>query len=194
MKTIKLIALLLLLAFYSASCTSIKASADYDTKTDFKTYKTFAFYTAGMDSLKISDLDKKRLLKEIHKNMVAKGYKHSKTPDVLISFSLIARDVAIVFKQFDHHYPYDLSHKGANWTYGWDYKGEIWKIGTVPLQNNQANKVSGTLYIDLIDNSNQALIWQGKGIANLVVNGDMDKKDDRITILVSEIFKELPGS
>ena len=51
MKAIKFLPLLLL--FLVASCSSIKVSADYDTKTDFSKYKTFAFYKKGIDKVEI---------------------------------------------------------------------------------------------------------------------------------------------
>lgn len=48
-----------------ASCSSVSVVADYDSKTDFTIFKTFAFYKKGIDKAKISDLDKRRILKGI---------------------------------------------------------------------------------------------------------------------------------
>ena len=35
------------------SCSSVKVVSDYDTKVDFSTYKTFAFYKKGIDKAKM---------------------------------------------------------------------------------------------------------------------------------------------
>ncbi|MDG2415746.1 MAG: DUF4136 domain-containing protein, partial [Flavobacteriaceae bacterium] len=45
------------------SCSSIKVITDYDPNVSFDRYKTYAFYKAGIDQVKISDLDKRRILK-----------------------------------------------------------------------------------------------------------------------------------
>ena len=40
------------------SCSSVKVISDYDTKVDFSSYKTFAFYKKGIDKASVSDLEK----------------------------------------------------------------------------------------------------------------------------------------
>ena len=54
--------LLLTLVILFSSCSAVKVAVDYDSKVDFKKYKTFAFYKTGIDKAEISDLDKKRIL------------------------------------------------------------------------------------------------------------------------------------
>ena len=63
MKFIKPLLLTLVILF--SSCSAIKVAVDYDSKVDFKKYKTFAFYKTGIDKAEISDLDKKRILRAI---------------------------------------------------------------------------------------------------------------------------------
>ena len=62
MKLFKLIPLLLLFAM--ASCSSVQVSTDYDNTVNFSQFKTYAFMKDGVDKINISDLDKKRILKE----------------------------------------------------------------------------------------------------------------------------------
>ena len=50
---------LLLSVFILSSCNTVRVVTDYDSKVDFKAYKTFAFYKPEIDKAKISDLDKK---------------------------------------------------------------------------------------------------------------------------------------
>ncbi len=63
MKYTKLLLLILILGIFS--CSTVRVTTDYDAKTDFTSYKTFAFYKKGIDKAKISDLDKRRILKAI---------------------------------------------------------------------------------------------------------------------------------
>ena len=62
---------------FLTSCNSIKVATDYDSKVDFKSYKTFAFYKPGIDKAEISDLDKKRVLRAIESELLAKGFAKS---------------------------------------------------------------------------------------------------------------------
>jgi len=83
MKAIKLVALGLV--FLLSSCSSVKVVADYDTATDFSQYKTFAFYKKGIDKAEISDLDKRRILKAVEAELMAKGFTKSENPDILVN-------------------------------------------------------------------------------------------------------------
>ena len=55
MKILKLLFLLCLVVL--TSCSSVRVVSDYDTKVDFTSYKTFAFYKKGIDKASVSDLD-----------------------------------------------------------------------------------------------------------------------------------------
>ena len=83
MKALKLLPLALI--FFIASCSSIRVTTDYDTTADFSKYKTFAFYKKGIDKAEISDLDKRRILKAIESEMLAKGFTKSDEPDLLVN-------------------------------------------------------------------------------------------------------------
>ena len=84
MKTFKLLLPVVALFLFTA-CSSIKVATDYDTSTDFTQYKTFAFYKKGIDKVEISDLDKRRILKGIEAELIARGYTKSEDPDILVS-------------------------------------------------------------------------------------------------------------
>ena len=48
----------LLILLIIPSCSSVDVYADYDKRTDFTNFKTYAFYKKGIDKVEISDLDK----------------------------------------------------------------------------------------------------------------------------------------
>ena len=101
MKIIKLLPLALL--FLVASCSSVRVTTDYDTKADFSQYKTFAFYKKGIDKVDISDLDKRRILKAVEHELLAKGFTKSETPDVLVNIFTKSRQKVDVYNN-NHFY------------------------------------------------------------------------------------------
>ena len=64
----------ILLIFILSSCASVDVYSDYDKKTNFSNYKTYAFYKKGIDKVEISDLDKRRILRAIEADLDAKGF------------------------------------------------------------------------------------------------------------------------
>jgi len=71
-KSLQTLSVLLLFVIVS-SCSSVRVASDYDSKADFKQYKTFAFFKSGIDKAEISDLDKRRILRAIESELMARG-------------------------------------------------------------------------------------------------------------------------
>ncbi len=172
MKAFKLIALTLL--FIVASCSSIRVSTDYDTAKDFSQYKTFAFYKKGIDKVEISDLDKRRILKAIETELLAKGFTISENPDLLVNIFTKSREKVDVY---NNH----------NMFFGW----HPWYYG--PNFGMQISKYTeGTLFVDLIDAKTKELAWQGIGSGALNTSGNVTKKEARIKEFVAEIMANYP--
>lgn len=169
MKTLNFLALLLLFVF--TSCTTIRVASDYDTQTNFSKYKSFAFYKPGVDEAQISDLDKKRILRAIDANLSAKGMVKSEKPDILVSLFTKERERIDVYQ---NHYGYGWGYHP--WYYGGTYA---------------SSSTEGTLFIDFIDAKTNELIWQGIGVADLVMS-TVEKKEARIKAIVTKILAEYP--
>ena len=88
----KKVILLVFSVILMASCSSVKVITDYDSNVDFKNYKTFAFFKPGIDKADISDLDKKRILRAIESELLAKGFTKSDNPDMLVSIFTKSRE------------------------------------------------------------------------------------------------------
>ena len=158
------------------SCESVRVAADYDRAVSFDTYKSFAFFKDGIDKAKISDLDKRRILRAVESEMLAKGFVKSETPDLLVNiFTNELQEVNVYNQNFVLH------GWGMNW--GW---GPVmgWN------QTSVSNSSSGTLYIDLIDANKKELVWQGMGEGYL--SSRMDKKEARIVEFVAAILEKYP--
>lgn len=173
MKTIKFLPLLLL--FIVTSCDTVKVYSDYDKSADFTQYKTYAFMKSGIDKVEISDLDKRRILNAIDKQLQAKGMTKSETPDLLINIFTKSREQVSV-NQFNAGY-------GYGWGWGWNpymYGGQTYV----------SSSTEGTLYIDLIDAKKKELIWQGEGTGTLTK--DMARKDEIVNNIVTQILAQYP--
>ncbi len=170
MKAFKLVALIGLITLFLTSCVSVRVTSDYDSETDFSQYKTFAFYKKGIDKSKISDIDKKRILRAIESELIAKGMTKSNKPDILVSIFAKSKKHVNVYNDnfwFPNYY-------GSNW------------------QNNYSNYVEGTLLIDLIDSNKKTLLWQGVGKGALSTSKKIEKKEIRIKEFVTEIMAVYP--
>ena len=175
--TIKL--LLVGVVLYSVtSCQSVRVATDYDRDANFNTYKSFAFFKPGIDKAEVSDLDKKRILRAIEAELIAKGFTKSADPDMLVSiFTKTKENVNIYNNNF-----------GFGGFYGWGWSPWYWGNGF----NTVNTTTEGTLYIDFIDADKRELVWQGMGSAALVRQGDIDKKEARIREIVAKIIERYP--
>jgi len=170
MKNFKIIPLLTLFLLFS--CSTIQVVADYDSVTNFKEYQTFAFYKPGIDKAKISDLDKKRIMREIEVNLKAKGMKIDADPDLLISIFTKERERIDIY-----------NNNVGYWGYGF---GPWYGGGT-----SVTSTPEGTLFIDLIDKKKNELVWQGIGKGDLIMT-TVEKKEARIKEIVTKILAQYP--
>jgi|TARA_B110000208_G_scaffold82511_1_gene105031 hypothetical protein len=173
MKILKLLFLLCLVML--TSCSSVRVVTDYDTKVDFTSYKTFAFYKKGIDKASVSDLDKKRIMRAVEAELVAKGFSKSANPDILVSIFTKSREQVNVSD----------NNIGIGW--GWGYNP--WFYGRTNININQYTE--GTLFIDFIDKNTNELIWQGIGSGAMKMS-NIEKKEERINEFVYEIISTYP--
>ncbi|NIK93138.1 DUF4136 domain-containing protein [Mangrovimonas sp. CR14] len=164
----------LLLLISISSCTSVRVATDYDKNANFDNYKSFAFYKPGIDKAEISDLDKRRILRAIETEMLAKGFTKSETPDLLISIFTKSREQVNVY-----------NNGWGPYGYGWGWSPYYWNS-----YSSVSTSTEGTLYVDLIDAQRKELVWQGVGSGYLTQN--MDKKIERISEFVHEILMQYP--
>ncbi|GGH40371.1 hypothetical protein IA57_02065 [Mangrovimonas yunxiaonensis] len=157
-----------------SSCSSVRVVSDYDRTADFNAYKSFAFYKPGIDEAEISDLDKRRILRAIEAELLAKGFSKSENPDILVSIFTKSREKVNVY-----------NNGWGPYGYGWGWSPWYWNnYSTV------STSTEGVLYIDLIDAKKKELVWQGQGTGYLTQN--REKKIERIHEFVKEVLEEYP--
>lgn len=167
---------ILMVTLLITSCTSVRVASDYDRTANFNTYKTFAFFKNGIDKAEISDLDKRRILRAIEAELLAKGFTKSENPDLLISIFTKSREKINVY-----------NNGWGPYGYGWGWSPWYWNNyrGTTVSRSTE-----GTLFIDLIDAKKKELVWQGMGTGYISQN--MKHKDERIKEFVAKIMEKYP--
>ncbi len=160
-----------------SSCASVRVASDYDKEANFNKYTSFAFFKPGIDKAEINDLDKKRILRAIEANLLAKGFVKSETPTVLVSIFTKTRQNINIYQN------------NWSWGYGWGWNPWYWNAPMGPY-NNTSTTTEGSLYIDLIDAEHKELVWQGIGTASL--SQDVERKQERINEIVHAILEKYP--
>jgi len=156
----------------------VRVAADYDKNADFGTYKTFAFFKTGIDKAEISDLDKRRILRAIESEMLAKGFTKSENPDLLISLFTKSNQRVDIYNNSWGYGGWGWGGFGPGWGWGWNQQPSV------------STRTEGVLYIDLIDANKKELVWQGMGTGYLTQN--MEQKEERIKEFVSKIMEKYP--
>lgn len=163
------------IAIVLTSCSSVRVASDYDKETEFNNYKTFAFFKPGIDKAEISDLDKRRILKAIESELMAKGMTKSENPDMLVS----------IFTKSNQRVDIYNNAWGAG-AWGWGGFGR-WGWGG----NNVSTRTEGILFVDFIDTQKKELIWQGSGTGYLATR-NVEKKEARIKEFVTQMMTAYP--
>lgn len=176
MKLFKLLPVLFL--FVLTACSSVQVQTDFDKNVNFQQFKTYAFMKSGVDKMHISDLDKKRILKAIDEEMIAKGFTKSDNPDMLINIFIDAKQVVNVHT-FNGGWGY-----GFYRPWGWN----PWMMG--PGYQSVSRSTQGVLYVDVLKAANKELIWQGKGTGYLTQKHS--KKEERIKEFVAKVLETFP--
>ena len=164
--------ILFLFVFILLSCSSVRVVTDYDSSANFNSYNSYAFSKQEINKLEISDIDKKRILSSIEKQMQMKGYTISNNPDLIINVNTKSREDVYINRYND--YPY----------YGWYPYG-------MSTTYKPSTRIIGLLYIDVIDAKTGSLLWQGNGSGTLSSN--RATRDELINNFVSKLLESYPA-
>lgn len=180
--TLKYVAICLL--FVLSSCSSVRVVSDFESGTNFSDYKTFAFFKTGIDKAEINDIDKRRILRAIEAELIAKGMTKSSNPDVLVSIFTKSNEQVNVRPNMFNGFGFGFGGFGFG-GFGYPFIGFNGGFG-----NSISVQTQGQLFIDVIDAEKKELVWQGKGTGYLTKN--QEKKEARIKEFVSKIIAEYP--
>ena len=163
---------LLLLTLLLSSCNSVRVVSDFDKEVDFTNYNTYAFHKPSVDAAKISDLDKRIILRAIYHELSGKGMVKSEDPQIIIGIYTKEQERVDIYQDY----------------YGWGWYPNYYPFGP---SSRISRSTEGTLFIDILDAKTKNLIWQGIGYSDLVT-GDMERKEKRINEIVAKILTAYP--
>jgi len=170
MKIFKIVLLVLLIT----SCSSIKVNYDYEKNTDFTKYKTYNYYS-DLDT-GLNELDSKRLLKALNKNLQIKGMSLSETPDFFIN---------ILSDEF---------HETQRNTVGVGLGGGGGNVGggiSVGIPIGQSN-INRRIVIDFIDENGIGLFWQATSNSSFNPKSSPEKREAILNAIAEKILTNYP--
>ena len=174
----KKITILFLFISVLFSCNTIRVSSDFNKTTDFSKLKTYAFSKNGIDKVKINDIDKKRILRAIDVELYNKGFRKSSIdPDFTINFFTETN-------QKVNYYPSNNYYGSAVPYGGMGHYASSWYL-------NSFRYNEGVLFIDVVDNKKNELVWQGIG-KGYIYNDKPEKKSEKINEMVGKILLQFP--
>jgi len=165
--------LLLITSVILISC-GATVSYDYDTETDFATYKSYDFYPNISSGL--SNLDNIRIIKATDSILQSRGFEKSDSPQFLINF--FAKEFT---SQSNTTIGFGVGGGGHN--------GSVGVSGGVPVGGDIINQ---KLTFDFIDEKGDKLFWQAVGEDELKVKASPSQKDTYYFELISKIINGFP--
>ena len=179
-RKMKRLSLIALTTMFLASCVSIKVTSDFDKTADFESYKTYAFTQEALN-LNVDELNRKRVINAVEKELGLKGFSKSETPDVLIDMNLVAKTIQTATANTSGGGGY----YGAGYRYGY---GGGFSTTTINYDSYQ----EGTLFVDIIDVDKNQLVWQGRGVGTLNPDISAAKRESNINYAAEKIFSKYP--
>lgn len=153
---------------------------DFDPAADFGRFRTFGFVEqAGTDTGDARSITTTLLQNAAAREMEARGYVRSDTPDLVINFhGRLEERVDIQSRP--------APSMGPTWGYrGW--AGSSW--GGTEVTTRRYNV--GTLVMDLVDLERRQMVFQGTLQTN-VSNEMLRNREQSINTLVTELFAKFP--
>ena len=191
-KLIYLPKLLLLTALAVACSTSPRVNTDEASNVNFSQFETYA-YLPGSDTAEYHTILEQKVIKEVNQQMKKRGYRlNTDEPDLLV----------LVKTMFDEEERLERVPVETNYTY---YTPELntgsalgpMYFSTYPSMTNvigvggavrEVDYTEGTFVVDIIDRSNNNIIWRGWSETPV----DEANLDDSIREYIANIFEEYP--
>lgn len=156
-----------------ASAQTVKS--DYDKKTNFTQYKTFAF-KPGTDAP--TPFAQERIITAIGNELKARGMTQSDAAEVFVySHAKVSTEKRM-----------DVTSFGYGGYAGWGGWGGGFGTSSVMVTDVPI----GTLMVDLVDAKTNELIWRGIATDTLSTNPTPEKSEKRINKAVGKLFTKYP--
>jgi hypothetical protein len=171
-----------LLAIVAGCATKPQIRTQSAPNLDIARYSTYGFMEKpSTDKAGYTTLTTRYLQEAVAREMDARGYRRSESPDLLINFNVAEKDKV-------------ESRPGPNVGVGyggWGWRrGYAWGVG-LGGYNDVRSVTEGSLTVDLVDRSRNELVWSGTAVGRLT-KAALDKPQPAIEQAVDLIFDKYP--
>ena len=158
--------------------------ADYDKAADFGKYRTYGFVAqmAPDGATEYRSLSLQMLQKAAAREMEARGYRPSDSPDLAINFQGKLEEKVDVESTPAPYY-------GPGWGYGGWYGAPYGGWGGTEVTTRRYNV--GTLVMDIVDREKRQVVFQG-GIESVVTKEMQQNREAAINRAVELLFSKYP--
>lgn len=157
--------------------------AEYDKAADFGRYRTYGFVAqADTDTGESRSLATRSLQNAASREMEARGYTHSDTPDLVINFRGKLEEKTNVESVAAPYYGPAWGYRGLSGTpYG----------GWGGAQTYTRRYTVGTLVLDIVDREQRQVVFQG-ATEDIVTEKMLQNRDQTISRAVADVFSKYP--
>ncbi|MFT3823721.1 MAG: DUF4136 domain-containing protein [Chitinophagaceae bacterium] len=169
---------------FAACSSALEVTSDYDRRTDFSQYRTFAIDTFRQME-HVSKLNSTGIIRAVQSELIQKGYiQNSYAPDMLVHISVILDNRKTAVADSVDYYCYGGYYRPYMWPGGIGATGYItYDIGSYK---------EGSLIIDIVDADRRCLFWEG--IGNKEIDRSTEDADLEIPVDIASILKTFPGT
>jgi Domain of unknown function (DUF4136) len=176
-KAIYLSAAILFSMLLFTSCgPTLTVTFDYDHTANFSQYKTFKIVKLEQQYQALSQLNQNRIINEVQRQMIAKGFAPSETPDLLVNITAILKNEKEIVAN--------------SYGYGGGYRPYAWGGGNMSTTVNVQNYTAGSLIIEVATAANNKLLWEG--IGNQDIDAPSSNPDKTVPAIVQKIMASFP--
>ena len=168
-----------------AGCAGVRVGQDYDPATDFSSLKIYRWATESQEKTGDPRLDSPfrdaRIRESVERVLAQKGFARSAetSPSFVVSYKNVLRQ--------------KMESRGTSGGVGFGV-GRYGRRGGIAMStgNTVREYDEGTLIIDIIDGTSDALLWRGTGVQRFNETNNPQKTSQDINALVETILKQFP--
>jgi hypothetical protein len=186
--------LTIVLVFFMAACSPVKTAFDFDNTVDFTKFKTYAFSEESVSGVQLDQLNSNRIFRAFEKELAAKGFTKSDTPDVIVNLHLKTQQrTQAVANTTSTMGMGGMGMGGMGWGMG-GMGGMGWGMGMGMSQTtiNYNEYTDGTLFVTMYELSTKQLVWRGIGTKTLTEKMSPQKREQSINYAAERIMSQYP--
>jgi len=174
---------------FLSSCSGVKILSDKDATVDFTKFKTFQYYGWAEESNKLlNELNQTRIEKAFGAEFAKRNLEYVKEGgDLMVTLYIVTEEKTQTTANTTGMGGYGGYGYGGYYGYGPAYG---WGGGMSTTTYSTTDYTVGTLIVDVYDESNKKLIWEG--VAQGTIKDNPKGREARIEAIVAGIMKKYP--